>query len=277
MKTDAIAAFLRRAANDPRRRELGLHAAAGTYYLFLSLGPLTALLLAILPYTPLSEEQVMGTVLAAAPTAFRRLMQGVVRDVYAGSKAVLGLSLLLELWSGARFLAAVTRGVASMTGGLRAGYLRRRVTGAAYTAALLALTLGDLTLLLFGERLLLAAAQVNPALLRLWHAVLFLRPEIFFLGLVSANVLLFRRSPRRRGGLREVLPGAVFSAAAWMLFSRVYSLAAERFGLFGVYGSIAAAAGSLYWIYVSLYILFAGAWLSALPLSAGAERESGGA
>ena len=266
MEKDAIAAFVRRAAADPRRRELSLHAAAGTYYLFLSLGPLTALLLAVLPYTPLSEEQVMSTVLTAAPAAFRRLVQGVVRDVYAGSKTVLGLSLLLELWSGARFLAAVTRGVAALTGGVRAGYLRRRVTGAAYTAVLLAIVLGDLTLLLFGQRLLLAAAQSPLALPGLWNAVLLLRPVIFFLGLVTVNILLFRGFPRERGGRRRVLPGALFSAAGWMLFSRGYSLAMERFGLFGVYGSIAAAAASLYWIYGSLYILFAGAWLSAPEL-----------
>ena len=261
MKKDAIAAFLRRAAADPRRRDLSLYAAAGTYCLFLSLGPLTALLLAILPYTPLSEEQVLGSVLSAAPAAFRRLVQGVVRDVYAGSRAVLGLSLLLELWSGAKFLAAVTRGVAALTGGIRGGYLGRRVAGAAYTAVLAVFTLADLTLLLFGERLLLSA--VRPGL---WNAVLLLRPAIFFLGLVTVNVLLFRRAPRERGCLRRVLPGAVFAAAGWMLFSRAYSLAAERFGLFGVYGSIAAAAASLVWIHGSLYILFAGAWLSAPEL-----------
>ena len=265
MKTERIIALVRRAANDPRRSELSLHAAAGTYYLFLSLGPLTALVLAILPYTPLSEEQVMRAVLSAAPAAFRRLMQGVVRDVYAGSKAALGLSLLLELWSGAKFLAAVTRGVASLTGGVSAGYLRRRARGAAYTALLLAAVLGDLTLLLFGQRLLLAAAQARPALLRLWDAVLRLRPAIFFLGLTAVNALLFRGPFRERRLRRRTLAGAAFSAAGWMLFSRAYSLALERFGLFGVYGSIAAAAVSLYWIYISLYILFAGAWLSAPP------------
>lgn len=264
MKTEGIAAFFRRAAADPRRSELSLHAAAGTYYLFLSLGPLTALLLAILPYTPLSEEQVLESVLAAAPTAFRRLMQGVVRDVYAGSKAVLGLSLVLELWSGAKFLAAVSRGVAAVTGGVRAGYLRRRAMGAAYTVVLLVFLLGDLMLLLFGQRLLLAAAQVCPELLGLWNAVVLLRPAIFFLGLTAANALLFRYTPRERGSLHRVLPGAAFSAAGWMLFSRSYSWAMEHFGLFGVYGSIAAAAASLYWIYISLYILFLGAWFSGL-------------
>jgi len=264
MKTEDVAACFRRAAAYPRRSELSLHAAAGTYYLFLSLGPLTALMLAVLPYTPLSEEQVLGSVLAAAPAAFRRLMQGIVRDVYAGSKAVLGLSLLLELWSGAKFLAAVSRGVASLTGGVRAGYLRRRVTGAAYTVVLLVFLLGDLMLMLFGQRLLLAAAQVCPELMGLWNAVVRLRPVIFFLGITAVNVLLFRYATRKRGSLRRMLPGAAFSAAGGMLFSRLYSAAMERFGLFGVYGSIAAAVASLYWIYISLYILFLGAWISGI-------------
>ena len=114
------------------------------------------------------------------------------------------------------------------------------------------------------HRLLLAAAQVCPELLGLWNAVVLLRPAIFFLGLTAANVLLFRYVPREHGSLRRVLPGAAFSAAGWMLFSRVYSLVMERFGLFGVYGSIAAAAASLYWIYISLYILFLGAWISGI-------------
>lgn len=263
MKKTDIAAFLRRAAADTRRRDLGLYAANGTYYLFLSLGPLTALLLAALPYTPLTEEQLMSGVLEVAPAAFRRLMQGVVRDVYAGSKAALGLSLLLELWSSARFLASVMRGVTALSGGTAAGYLRRRLLGAAYTAALVLFILGNMMLLVFGQRLLLAAERVCPGLMGLWEVVLRLRPLIFLMGLTAANALLFRFASGKRRGFRRVLPGAVLSAGGWLFFSRAYSWAMERFGLFGVYGSIAAAAVSLYWIYSSLYILFLGAWVTS--------------
>ncbi len=258
-----IRAAVRRAASDPRRRELSLYAANGTYYFFLSLGPLTALLLALLPYLPLTEEQLLGGVLELAPMAFRRLMQGIVRDVYAGTKAALGLSLLLELWSGARFLAAVTRGVGALTGGPAAGYLRRRLLGAAYTAALVLFILGNMTFLLFGERLLLGAERVCPELTGLWGAVLRLRPVIFLAGLTAANALLFRYGAGARRRFRGVMPGAVLSAVGWLLFSRGYSWAMERFGLSGVYGSIAAVTVSLYWIYCSLYILFLGAWLTA--------------
>lgn len=218
-------------------------------------------MLALLPYTPLTEEQLLG-LLSGAPAAFRRLVQGVVLDVYAGSKAALSLSLAAELWSGGRFLAAVSRGVAALAGHAAPGGLKRRGLGALYTLTLIALFLGDLMLLVGGERLLLAAAAVMPGLLGLWELTLRLRPALFFAGLTAGNALLFRHAAGRRS-LRAVLPGAALSAGSWMLFSRVYSGAAERFVSFGVYGSIAMAAVSLYWIYVSLYILFLGAWLCA--------------
>ena len=260
IKTE-IAAMLRRAAADPRRSELGLYAASGTYYLFLSLGPLTALLLALLPYTLLTEGQLTEEILSAAPPAFRRLMQGVVLDVYAGSRTVLGVSLAAELWSGARFLSAVTRGVAALAGDTGGGYLRRRVRGAVFTLALIGLILGDLILLLFGKRLLTAIAAVRPAFGGAYGLALRLRPVILLLCITAANALLFRYAPTERRRVREVLPWAALSAVGWMLFTRLCSGAMERAGPAGVYGSIAAAAVTLYWSYVSLYILFFGAWL----------------
>ena len=257
---DKLTSLGRALRADPRRSELGLYAANATYYLFLSLGPLTALILALLPYTPLTESQLTEGVLALAPAAFRRLMQSVVRDVYAGSTTVLGVSLLLELWSAARFLASVDRGISSLSDMAASGYLRRRILGAAYTGVLLLLLLGDLTLLRFGQQALADIRLRAPAWEGAWSALLRLRPAFLLAGMTAGNALLFRRGRR----LRHTLPGAAISAGAWLGYSRLYSWAMVRFGLFGVYGSIAAVAASLCWMYGSLYILFAGAWITAV-------------
>ncbi len=254
-----------------RRAELGLYAANGSYYFFLSLGPLTALMLALMPCTPLTEGELMETLLRFAPAPTRQLVRSVVTDVYAGSGAVLGLSLVLELWSGARFLAAVTYALRAVAGGQEGGFLRRRLMGAAYTAALIGFVLGNLMLQLFGSRLLLAAERVCPELTGLWAVFLRLRPLLFFLGLTSGNVLLFSRTAGR--GLRGQVPGGALAAAGWLLFSRAFSWGLERFGLFGVYGSIAAAAASLCWMYGLLYILFLGAWVNGLLRKRAGEGE----
>ncbi len=262
MRREKLIAWVRRAADDPRRADISLFAANGAYYLFLSLGPLAALLLAILPYTPLTEAKLLETVFAVVPRPLRQIISAVFRDVYAGSAAALSLSLSLELWSGARFLASVVRGVSSLYGGGKKGYLRRRIMGAAYTAVLVIFIAVNLTLLLFGERLLFSAGRRYPALSGLWNGIFRLRPAIFLIGLTAGNALLFRCAPGSAGRKAGHLPGASFAAGAWLAFSRAYSWALERFGLFGVYGSIAAAAASMCWMYGSLYILFFGAWLN---------------
>lgn len=270
LKKENMIRLVCRARSDPRRADLGLFAANGSYYLFLSMGPLTALMLSILPYTPVTEQQLLDGVLAQAPTALRQLVYAVVRDIYAGPKAALGLSAALELWSGARFLASVVRGVGAIGGAAPGGYFRRRAMGAVYTAALAAFILGNLTLLLFGERLLALAGPGGGAF---WSLVLRLRALIFLAGLTAGNALLFCRASGG-GRVRDRLPGALVAAAGWLLFSRGYSWALERFGLFGVYGSIAAVSVSLCWMYGSLYILFLGAWLGQMLRENGDDKRN---
>lgn len=255
-----LAAFYRRAAGDPLRADIGLYAANGAYYLFLSLGPLTALLLSLLPYTAVTEQRLLDALSAVIPAAFGALVHAVAADVYAAPGAALGLSLAAELWSAAKLLTSVVRGVRELSGAPAPGYLRRRLLGAAYTLVLIAFILGNLMLLLFGERLEFAARRRLPALGALFPALLSLRPLILFGGLTAANALLFRCAP----GHGRTLPGAAGAAAAFLIFTRLYSIVLERFGLFGVYGSIAAVLVTLYWAYCSLFILFSGAWLNRL-------------
>ena len=263
MDKDGWKGILRRGLSDPRRGDISLFAANGSYYLILSLGPLTALLLSILPFTPLTRAEFLEGLLSGAPGPVRHLVKAVVEDISVRSGTALPLSLALELWSGARFLASVVRGAGELLGGGR-GYFRRRLMGAVCTAVLAAFILCDLTLLLAGERTLTAVRRLCPSLAPLWKTVLHLRPLIFLGGLTGGNALLFRYVSGRGGRHGPRWPGALLAAGVWLLFSRGYSWVMERFGLFGIYGSIAAVAATMCWGYGSLYILFAGAWLNTL-------------
>ena len=256
-----IADLARRIREDPRRRQIGPRAAAGAYYFFLSLGPMAALLLSLLPYAGGAAR--LEELLAQAPAGFRQLFRSVAADVYAASPAALGLSALLELWSGAKFLAGAAGGAAAVWG-TRRSFWRTRLIGAAATGGLTLLLLGDMALRLFGERLLYGLTPGHPGEAAV-RGLLGLRPLCLMAGLTAGNVLLFRWASGGRG-VRRQMPGALLAAGGWLLFSRLYSWALETFGLFGVYGSIAAAAATLYWVYGSLYILLLGAWINALGL-----------
>lgn len=254
---------LRVVAHDPVRTDIGLHAASGAYYLFLSLGPLIALLLSIVPYIPVTEQQIMDLLLVYTPEAFRQMVYMILTQLYDRSLAVFGLSLAAELWSAGKFFSSLLRGIGEIYDGRRmAGFLLRRLIGAIYTLGLILFLLANLGLHFFGEALAQWARSRFPIMESALAVVLPLRKLLFPAALTAASALLFWLAPRRKQRFLPQLPGAVLATAAWFLFSRVYSLLVERFQFFSVYGSLAIIVLSLFWMYCSLYILFLGAWLN---------------
>ena len=71
--------------------------------------------------------------------------------------------------------------------------------------------------------------------------------------------LLYQFLPNLRLRYGDQIPGALLSAALWMLLSWVFSLYLRRFGASSVYGSLATVAFALIWIY----------WCIALTLLGG--------
>lgn len=247
-------------AEEYAQANLGLYATSGAYYLFFSLGPLVVLVLGLFPYLPFSQQQLQDALLGLlgyAPTSVQRLIEDLVDGVYAGSAAALGIGLVTELWSASKFLSQVMRGVGQIYDGKVYGnFLLRRLLGALFTAALLALILGNVALLFIGEKLIPIA--------QLWSVVLRLRGLLFFVMVTIINALLFSTVPHKKLRFVRQLPGAAFSAAAWLAFSRIYSWAVDRFGFYSIYGGLAIVIISLFWMYCSLFLLFLGAWFNAV-------------
>lgn len=250
---------------------IGLYSASGAYYLFFSLGPLLVLLLGLLPHLPFSQEDLQQALLGLldyAPQPIQELIQDLVAGVYAGSSAALGIGIVVELWSAGRFLSQVMRGISQIYDGRVYGnFLRNRLLGALYTAALLALILGNVVLLFAGKRLIHVT--------RFWSAVMHLRGVTFFFVVTIINGLLFSTVPHKKLRFLRQLPGAAFATAAWLAFSRIYSWAVARFGFYSIYGTVAIVIISLFWVYCSLFLLFLGAWFNALREQAESEPDAG--
>lgn len=239
------------------KANLWLYATSGAYYMFFSLGPLVVVLLGLLPYFPFTQQELLDLLLGYAPAPLQELVQRLVEGVYANSAAALGVGLVVELWSAGKLLSLIMRGVGQIYDGqVYGGFLRRRLMGALYTAVAMVLVLANVALLFAGKSLLGTS--------KLWWMVLHLRGALFFAVVTAVNALLFSTVPRKKLSFQRQLPGAAFSAAAWLLFSRLYSWAVERFGFYSIYGGLAIVIISLFWMYCSLYLLFLGAWLNTL-------------
>jgi len=173
---------------------------------------------------------------------------------------ILSLSALTALWS-------ASRGIHGLVIGLNAvyrvpenrGYFYTRAVSMVYTFAFLLVLILTLLLNVFGNTLLtLFPMGFIPRIIGLRGILLLLVQTALFCA-------IFMALPNRKNKFRHSLPGAVFSALGWLIFTRLYSVYVEHFaGLSNIYGSVYAVALSMLWLYCCISILFYGGALNHL-------------
>ena len=94
--------------------------------------------------------------------------------------------------------------------------------------------------------------------------VLHRRGGVCFLFLSGLFALIYRAFPPGSGGsLRRVLPGSLLAAGGWVLFSALFTLWSSTVTDYSrVYGSVAAMALTMLWLYACLLIVLFGALLN---------------
>ena len=245
------------------RRYISTFAANGAFFMFLSLFPLTILISYILPLTGLDAEQMLELMSGFVPEPMTALMEQIIHDIYGGSVAILSLSVLVTLWSSAKALAAVIKGVEMITGDLDSDfYLKRRLRASLYTLVMLLAVLVSLLLVVFGERIAGMAVAAFPRLEQTLNKMLSERYFSTFFLLTAFFLLLYHAVPRNPERWRHLLPGALFSSLSWMLFSWLFSLYVSYSGSSSIYGRLATLVLAMLWMYYVIYLLLIGAWLN---------------
>ena len=137
-----------------RGKNLNAFAASTAYFLFLSIVPILILICSIIPYTPLTEENLIGALTDIFPSAIESLVRSVVAEVYGQSIGILSLAALTTLWSAGKGVLALMRGLNAIND-VEEGrnYLVVRVLSSVYTIIVLAAMILSLILMVFGNRL----------------------------------------------------------------------------------------------------------------------------
>ena len=142
-----------------------------------------------------------------------------------------------------------------------------------YTVTLIAAIALTLTLMTFGERALWYA--VNHFHLPEWMAALWVHLRFPAAGAVSffALLLLHALEQDRLQPMRNIWPGTLFSLAAWMVVSGLYSYYANHFSHYSLlYGSIGAIIVVLIWLNLTAVTLILGAEVNGVLISMRKDR-----
>lgn len=239
---------------------VGAYAAQSAYFFMLSLIPIILLLLSVVRYTPVTKADVMTAVVQVFPKSFDSLIVSIVNQVYNQSMAIVPITVLVALWSAGKGVLAMTTGLNMVYECFETrNYILLRIRASVYTVLFILMIILYLVLPVFGNQLSIFVTSHVPFLTSVADKLIQLRSIIAPAALIAFSLLLYKFLPNRKITLAREVPGAIFTAIAWMVVSWVFSVYLDIFhGFSDMYGSLTTIVILMLWLYFCMYSILLG-------------------
>lgn len=246
-----------------KTQNISTFAASTAFFFFLSVVPMLMMVCTIIPYTPLTEGDLVGAVTDVTPDQVDPLVEGLIADIYEKSAGVLSVAIIATAWSASKGVMALMRGLNAINGvEERRNYFVVRAVASFYTVVMLVVVILSLFLMVFGDQLVKLALHRIPQLQRAVSFAMNFRFLLVWAVLSLLFAAIYAYVPDRKLAFREQIPGAVFSAVAWSIFSWAFSYYVAYGNSYGIYGSLSIIVIVLLWMYFCMYIIMIGAYVN---------------
>ena len=246
-----------------KKQNISAHAGSSAFFIFVSLLPMLIMLCTILPFTPLTEGDLLRAVTDITPDLMDPLAAGLVREVYEKSARVLSAAAVATLWSAGKGVLALMRGLNDINNTEeKRTYLIVRIMASGYTLALLFLAIISLVMMVFGDRVVKEILLCMPGASGMVSFLFHLRFVAVWFLLTIFFAFIYTHIPDTKLRFREQFIGAMAAAILWSLFSWGFSLYMGRGPVKGIYGNLSIVIIVMLWFYFGMYIVFLGACLN---------------
>ncbi len=249
-------------------RKIPLYAAAGTYHIFMSIVPVLILIVSLVQFLPITQEQIDEMLRGILPEQVMAVTERLVAGIYTGGKAAFTVSIILTVWSASASMRQIMKGIdaAYNCGDVKQNTILFYARAVLYMIIFVALLLVSLLIMAYGGRILDLGLKYLPQLSNL--TVLFailkvVRYFVIFVLLYFVFLAMYRFIPKKAVKAKDQRPGALFSALAWVLFSLVFSAYISFSNKFGAYGIIGTVMVAMMWLYYNIFFLLIGGWLNS--------------
>lgn len=246
---------------------VNVYAAQSSFFIIVCFFPFIILLLTIIQYTPITEEMLLKVFLTLTPEQLNPLISSTIKEIYSRpSAAFISITAIGTLWVAGQAFLGISQGLNSIYGIRETrNYILRRISASIYTLILIVVMVISLLFMVFGNIILNFTGTNFPVLAAFISELLQKKTLIIQCFLTIFFMLLYKYVPNRKGSLVRELPGALFAAIGWQVFSFIYSLYINRTpGFAAMYGSLATIVFAMLWLYFCISIVFYGAELNTL-------------
>lgn len=246
-----------------RKQNISAHAASIAFFFFLSVVPMLIAVCTIIPYTPLTEEDLVMAVTDLTPEIVDPLAESLISDVYNQSAGILSVALIATIWSAAKGVMALMQGLNAVNHvDEKRNYFFIRAIASLYTVVMLVVVILSLFIMVFGNQLVNLALYRIPNLKQVVGFAMNFRFILVWIILSILFAAIYTYVPDVKLRFREQIPGAVFAAVVWSVFSWGFSLYVTWGNTYGIYGSLSIIIIVLLWMYFCMYIIMLGACMN---------------
>ena len=246
-----------------KKKNISTYAASIAFFFFLSVVPMLIMICTIIPYTPVTEEDLVELVTDLLPDQVDPLAESLISEVYDKSAGILSVALIATVWSAAKGVMALMRGLNAINGvEEQRNYFVIRVIASFYTVVMLVVVILSLFVMVFGDQLVSLALHRIPQLQKIVSFVMNFRFLFVWAVLSVLFAAVYAYVPAKKLSFREQIPGAVFTSVVWSVFSWAFSYYVTYGNSYGIYGSLSIIIIVLLWLYFCMYIIMIGAYLN---------------
>lgn len=236
-------------------------AAQLSYFFLLSLFPMLIFLFTLLPYTPLTEEDIFNLINDFAPEETYTMIKGTISGIMDNrSSGLLSVGFIATLW-------AASKGMNALMKSLNRAYdveeersfIVSRGLSIILTIAMIFVFILALLVPVFGKQLgifIFSYLGLSDQFLNVWSVFRWgLTPVILFLVFLAVYYL----APSIKVRCVTAIPGSIFASIGWIAVSLGFSFYVSNFGNYtAMYGSIGTIIIMMLWFYFSAIIIMIG-------------------
>lgn len=246
-----------------KKQNISAYAASIAFFFFLSIVPMLIMICTIIPYTPLTERHLVEAVTDMVPNMAAPLVVSLISDVYEKSAGIMSVAIIATIWSASKGVMALMRGLNAINGvEEKRNYFAVRGIASLYTVVMLIVMILSLFLNVFGNQLVKLVLHRLPVLREFVSFLLHFRFLVVWVVLTVLFAAIYAYMPDEKLLFKEQIPGAMFTAVVWNVFSWGFSLYVNHSNTYGIYGSLSIIVIVLIWMYFCMYIMMIGAYLN---------------
>lgn len=246
-----------------KRKNISAYAASTAFFSFISTIPALVLVCYILPYTPLTQGDLLTAIQEILPDSILPMIGEIISEIYKEQTLAISISTILLIWMAGKGMMALIQGLNTINDEEeRRNYFVIRIVASLYTLGMIVAILVSLFLMVFGETIF---EKLKDLLNLIPYVSMAIEILINFRILVVIGLLtviftfIYWLVPDKKMKYKKQLPGALFAAVLWYAFSYVFSLYVDIFHGFSVYGSLTFVVVIMLWFYFCMYIILMGA------------------